>query len=211
MKLKTVAMTGVLSLAGLGLIGAGAHAAFTSSPTSAQSLTASSISVVTWSANDTSTPPCQTEAEAISNDCTSVTLPTETVLSTFDTTPQTVYVYNDSSVNVYETNFAMTLGYNNLTFVEEAGLCSYSDGTVLYNGLISGAQGSTLYNPGDEVVSPDTTDSYVMEFYAGEPSVTCGTNGESAGAPVTAADSLTNGAEGGSLTATFTLSISDTI
>ena len=38
MKLKTVAMTGVLSLAGLGLIGVGAHAAFTTSTTSAQQI-----------------------------------------------------------------------------------------------------------------------------------------------------------------------------
>ena len=203
MKLRFVAMIGVLSLAGLGLIGAGAHAVFTAAPTSAQSLTASSISVVTYSANDISSPPCQTQLEAIANNCQSVTLPTETVASTFDTAPQTVYVYNNSSVDVYETNFSMSLWYNNATFANEAGLCSWSDGTTMYSGLIAGAQGPTLFNPSNEIVSPSTTDMYVMEFFAGENPVQCS-------APATPVASLTNGAEGGSLTATFTLNISDT-
>ena len=40
MKLRSVAMTGVLSLAGLGLVGAGAHAVFTTSTASNQTVTA---------------------------------------------------------------------------------------------------------------------------------------------------------------------------
>jgi len=205
MKLKTVAMTGVLSLAGLGLIGAGAHAAFTTSPTASQTITASSISVVTWSANDING--CTTEAYAAANpaQCQSVTLPAETVGSVFDTTPQTVWVQNLSSEDVYETNFSMTLNYNNGTLANEVGLCSYSDGTTMYSGLIAGAQGPSLYNPTTTdlpAAPPGGADSYVMEYFAGENPVTCS-------APATPVASLTNGAEGGSLTATFTLSISD--
>ena len=38
MKFKTIAMTGVMSLAGLGLIGAGAHAVFTTTTASSQTI-----------------------------------------------------------------------------------------------------------------------------------------------------------------------------
>ena len=50
MKLKTVALTGVVSLAVLGLIGSGARAVFTTSTTSRQSITAG-----TWGAPPTVT------------------------------------------------------------------------------------------------------------------------------------------------------------
>ena len=46
MKIKSVAMIGVMSLAGLGLIGAGAHAAWTTNTSSAQQVTAGTITVV---------------------------------------------------------------------------------------------------------------------------------------------------------------------
>jgi len=45
MKLNKIAMTGVMSLAGLGLVGAGAHAVFTQNTTSAQTLTAGTMNV----------------------------------------------------------------------------------------------------------------------------------------------------------------------
>jgi len=45
MKLRFVAMTGVLSLAGLGLIGAGAHAAWTTNTTSNQQVSSGVLSV----------------------------------------------------------------------------------------------------------------------------------------------------------------------
>jgi hypothetical protein len=45
MKLKSIAMTGVLSLAGLGLIGVGAHGVFTQNTTSAQTITAGTMNV----------------------------------------------------------------------------------------------------------------------------------------------------------------------
>jgi predicted ribosomally synthesized peptide with SipW-like signal peptide len=51
MKLKTMAMTGVMSLAGLGLIGAGAHATFTQNTTSQQQITAGTPQVVLSSAD----------------------------------------------------------------------------------------------------------------------------------------------------------------
>ena len=152
-----------------------------------------------------------TRPTTVDNNCQSVTLPTDTVGSTFDTTNanEDIYVYNNSSVPVYEWNFAMTLGYNNVTLANEVGMCAYSDGDYMYNGLIADAQGATLVNPGEEEIAPYGTDTYQIAYYAGEPSALCGTTNEGPGAPVTVAGSLTNGAEGGTITPTFTLSISD--
>ena len=45
MKLRTIGMTGVMSLAGLGLVGAGAHAVFTQNTTSRQTITAGTMHV----------------------------------------------------------------------------------------------------------------------------------------------------------------------
>jgi predicted ribosomally synthesized peptide with SipW-like signal peptide len=231
MKLKTVAMTGVLSLAGLGLIGVGAHAAFTTTTTSSQTISAGTLSVVTWSADATNG--CTLESDG----CTSVTLPVQNVASVFDTTASKVYIENTGTLPVTESAMQLTASTNGTAgnyLEDEMNVCIASDPgsggtgaggeTVSANGPLTTGLG---LSPSVVLVGPQlatgATDEYNMEFYAGENSVTCGptwsdgghTASAWSGAPyptvypwVTPA-SLTNAAEGGSVNVTLTLTETD--
>jgi hypothetical protein len=208
-KLRTIATVGVMSIAGLGLIGAGAHAIFTTTTASSQSINVGTATVVTWSADATNG--CTTEAIAASNPatCQTVTLPVQKVGSTFDTTPSTVWVQNVGTLTVYEDSLGVSDNPDNGTLQTELGLCIYSDSTVVYNGALTGfpdfnAVGGYQYPVATATANALTvgqTDSYSADFYAGEISSQCG------GA---ANDSLTNPAEGGSDTVTITPDYGDT-
>jgi len=68
-KIRTIATVGEMSIAALGLVGAGAHAVFTTITSSTQTIIAGTPSVVTW-ASDASNA-CDSEANAITYDFTS--------------------------------------------------------------------------------------------------------------------------------------------
>jgi hypothetical protein len=198
MKLKTVAMTGVLSLAGLGLVGAGAHAVFTTTTSSSQTVSAGSPTVYTWASNAQTG--CTTEALAESNGCTSITLTAATVGSTFDETSQ-VGVVNDGAIPVNLTSFTVTdsdLGASGVNgyFQSGLGLCiADSNGTVTQGLLLS----DSSYNKA-EAVTPillGTGDYtvYDVDLYAGGNSTYCDA----------AVAALPSTAEGGADTVTITV------
>ena len=88
MKLRFVAMTGVLSLAGLGLVGAGAHAVFSTNVTATQQITSGSLHVAIW---DTLDPTCPNAAA----NCQATTLATPPAVgSSFVVGPEPIYVTN---------------------------------------------------------------------------------------------------------------------
>ena len=228
MKLKTMAMTGVMSLAGLGLVGAGAHAVFTTTTSSSQTISAGTVNVVVWSTGATNSLPCTSEALAIANDCTSVTLPVQNVGSTFDTTPSQVWVANVGTLPVYETSFAATYTTvnsagldNGGTLASELGMCIYSDGGAIYNGMLTSypyvGYGSSTYTyplavaTGNELTTSGATssDSYSADFYAGMNSSQCGITAPTPPYTYVQPASLTNAAEGGSVTVTITPGFSD--
>ena len=191
MKLRTIALTGVVGLAGLGLIGVGAHAVFTTTTASNQTITAGTAGPVYLTSPDV--PGC----EDVSNDCTSLTLPSVgPVGSTFDTTPPIpVTITNEGTIPVEETGLQLTDSTNGTPgnyLQDEMNICISSDpGTGAVGapyGLLDGAEivangplttGLAL-SPSVTLIGPTLaasggTDEYQVDFYAGQNSAECGT------------------------------------
>jgi len=196
MKLKSIAMTGVMSLAGLGLVGAGAHAVFTATTSSGQTITAGTLAVVVSSPN---APGCTTS----SDNCTSLTLtPVGPFGSTFDSTASPITItYNG---NIPATAISMTVSDspinsagldNGGTFASDMGMCIYSGGTVA-NGLLSAVEASTIPVSGMSLGGTGYSYTFSTEFYAGTTSTTCGASG------ISSLDTL---AQGGSDAVTVTV------
>lgn len=197
MKLKTVAMTGVMSLAGLGLIGVGAHAQFTTSTTSNQAFTIGTLSVSVSAPGATLTgvgSDCSNSGEL----CGNITLPPQGPFgSTFDTAPVLVTITNTGNVTATEITIQFTDTNDNSTLQSEVGMCLYSDGAPVFNEPLTTAEGAGPIGLVHTTIAPGATDSYSMDYYAGVASSQCGgaANAE-----------LTSGAEGGAITPAVTLS-----
>jgi predicted ribosomally synthesized peptide with SipW-like signal peptide len=199
--LKNLAMAGALSIAGVGLIGVGAHAVWTANTTSNQSIAAGTLGVVISSP---SVAACATPGAA----CTTLTLPAlgpNGIGSTFDTTPIDVYLTNTGTVPAYYNTVAFTYGASNGSFAGDVGLCDFSTGydghyvgndsfgTVAGNNLNGSVAGSGPYYE----IDPGQSDEYTIEFYAGAVTTACGAS---------AITSLPQSDMGASLTSTLTYS-----
>jgi hypothetical protein len=215
MKFKTIAMTGVMSLAGLGLIGAGAHAVFTTTTSANQTITGGSPKVVFFSSV---TPGCTTAAE----NCTSLTLPdVGPVPSTFDSTPVVITEENVGNIPVAEASVQLTDTVNNNPgsyLQDQMNVCIYSDSETVVNGPLTtglALKPSVTLN-GAILGANGGFDSFTLEFYAGQnPTAGCGelyssgptTSGRwqnQTGSGWATPASLTSDAEGGSVTVTVT-------
>jgi hypothetical protein len=225
MKLKTIAMTGVLSLAGLGLIGAGAHAQFTASTASSQAITSGTLSLVLQATN----PDGSLVAGYNTNSITFA--PQAPVASTFVTAPQLITIYNDGTVTATEISMELA-DPNNVANAASAALdsetwaCMYSDGELAFNEPLSVVEGYGSVVIGAQTIPPGGTDTYTVVYYAGSTDGGCGptftgisghtyTTFEGySGAPAFGVNTdplavpLTNAAEGGTITPTFTVSYS---
>jgi predicted ribosomally synthesized peptide with SipW-like signal peptide len=205
-KLTRIAMSGAAGVMGLGLIGVGAHAAFTANTTSHQSVNAGSLSMVF------------TDPGVTGTGTTSVTLPAQTNNATsFTTGTVKLTVKNAGTLDAY--NILSTIGVSNGgggptgALENESYVClvatnGTATGTVFYNGPLAGAPHSQAV-AGTE--KPGTTAWYILNVYAGTEHTQCGTVSAygAAAAPGTSTEpALTNNAEGGTITVTETLSYS---
>jgi len=202
-RFRTVAMAGSLGVAALGLIGAGAHAVFTTSTTSSQQITAGTLSV------EVSAPGATCTATDAFGHCTAISLPVVgPVSSTFDTTPVDITLTNVGSLPAYFTSVTVSDPNSNSIFQSELGVCEYGLGTdghylgVENNGLLSDIEGTQdLSGSGPYyVIQPGDSDAYSVDFYAGGNSSVCGGS---------AIPSLTNGAENGSVTVNISYAFQD--
>ncbi|MGA3352816.1 MAG: SipW-dependent-type signal peptide-containing protein [Acidimicrobiales bacterium] len=205
MKLKTVAMTGVLSLAGLGLIGAGAHAQFTQTTQSTQQIDAGTMNVQL----STLVP-----GASLSNSNQTLTFALSTVGSTFTTGDQLVTITNYSNIPVLEIESTPSDTYNGAStaataFAGEVYMCEVSSGTVIYNGALSAAPAQAITGSLTAYPGPGNTDSYSVNFYAGTVTTGCGsaTSGAAVSGTSTAPE-LLPAAEGGVINPTLTVSYS---
>ena len=162
MKIRTVALTGVLSLAGLGLVGVGAHAVFTTSTASSQTIAAGTLSVVLSSPTATS-----------GNNTPTLTLPSVTnVGSSFKSPAQLITIINNGSVNANEINLQVT-DSGSSALRAEMYMCLYSDSTILFNGTVAADEAlGNMAVTGSVPVGG--TDSYQAVFYAGDEDTGCG-------------------------------------
>jgi predicted ribosomally synthesized peptide with SipW-like signal peptide len=168
MKLKTVALTGVMSLAGLGLVGAGTHATFTAQTSSQQAISAGTLSVVlngpagtNWTGSGTP----------------DMTLPSVgPVGSTFISPAQLITITNNGSLTANEINLQVTDSPGNSAgsaLAKEMSLCLYSDNYIVFNGLLSADEAlGNMAVTGS--IAPGLTDTYTAVFYAGDEDTECG-------------------------------------
>jgi predicted ribosomally synthesized peptide with SipW-like signal peptide len=199
--IRNLAMTGALSVAGLGLVGMGAHAVFTAQTTSSQQFTTGGMNVTLST----------TGAGAVGNNTNALTLaPVGPTGSSFTTGDQVVTITNNSNIPVNITSVATSSTYATSALATELYICEVDPwGYVDYNGPLSGAT-SVPYGPGNPI-APLGTEPTIMNVYAGNETTACGAVthvGYQAVAGISTAPSLSNGAEGQSITVTVTVGYS---
>jgi predicted ribosomally synthesized peptide with SipW-like signal peptide len=208
-----------MSIAGLGLIGAGAHAIFTASTTSAQTITAGTLSM------ELSGPTGSTclGTDAVGN-CNNLALPAYgPTQSTFNSGPQDVVATNDGNITATNILFSLTdpsdvANAQSLAFNNEAWVCVTASNTpslgsvVLANESLSTFETTPINVGGTEL--PGGIAPYTMEFFAGQANTLCGALGYGAAvdgvtsAPDTLAPvaGLDSSAMGGVIDPAFTIS-----
>jgi hypothetical protein len=206
---RKLAILGVASAVGISLIGAGVSATFTQDTTSSQALTVGSMNVVLSTAGG---PQSQT-----------LSLPAVgPVGSTFTMGPNEVTIDNIGNIPADEITLQVTDTNNDAALQSQAFACLYSDGYVVFNEPLTVAEGYSAFALGTQFIPP--VDHYTLVLYAGSAYTGCGVTSTAvsggafqAGGPTyggsvpalgvnPAAASLTNAAEGGSLTVQVTIS-----
>ena len=209
MKLRTVPLMGVMAIAGLGLIGIGAHATFMTSTSSGQTITAGTYDpTLVGSCINGSTCPIDPNSSvlfSLSADGTTLTFtPYTSSTSSFTTGDQEVTATNTGNLPVSDPTWVIGSSVGP-ELKSEAYVCATSTGigtvdanTVLYNGPLSGFTG-TSYSLSNDVLSasgtnPTTTsgstDNFVVDVYAGSEPTLCGSN-TTAGTAATPGNSTT--------------------
>jgi predicted ribosomally synthesized peptide with SipW-like signal peptide len=183
--IRNAAMAGALGVAGLGLVGLGAHATFTQTAYTTQQITAGTMSVALSSSGGTWVSPTLTMANV------------GPVGSNFSTGDQQVLITNNGNITVTGVTLTFSDPGANATFDNEAQICLYRAGG-LFNNSFDSFTGSV---PIALNIAPGGTDAFYVNVYAGSGFATpaCGNDGAAA---------LTDGAQGGvvhpTLTAVFT-------
>jgi predicted ribosomally synthesized peptide with SipW-like signal peptide len=210
LNVRKMAMMGVMGVGGLGLIGAGAHATFTQDTSSSQAITAGYLNV------DLSA------SGATGNGTPNITLaPLGPVGSSFVSGAELITITNNGNVPVSEVALKVSDTNNNSTLQSETNVCFYSDGQLLVNEPLSTVEGYGAAVVGGSIAA-GATDTYTAVFYAGATDAGCGAyftgiSGSSytgyegySGTPAFGtngtAPTLTNPAEGGTITPKITLS-----
>jgi predicted ribosomally synthesized peptide with SipW-like signal peptide len=204
-----------MSIAGLGLIGAGAHAIFNASTTSTQQITAGTMNVTLSSPG------------AYGNNTPTLTFanfgPTN---SSFTTGDNLVTITNNSGIVVKEIESTPGDTYDssggptsaNSRLAAEVSLCEVSYGPggtpayVIYNGLLSAAPAQAINGTLAGAPGPGNTDSYLVNIYAGSTVntacgsvTTVGAFAPAADGPNPAATDLSDDAQGGVINPTMTV------
>ncbi len=199
LKIKNLAMVGALSVAGIGLVGVGAHATFTAQTQSSQSITAGNINITLAS----------TDAGATGSGTPTLTLPSiSNVASSFMSTPELITINNSGSLSANEIQMQAT-NSGSSSVANDMSVCLYSDGEVTYNGTIQGFVNEGQFGWVGSVPAGGS-DTYWVVFYAGSQLTGCGnTIGLQNTAYPVAGDSnagtLQNSDEGGSADLTITV------
>ncbi len=204
---RTLLVSSVIAVAGLGLIGVGSHAVFTQNTVSSQQITAGTMKVVIYEGN---TDPGNAGANVVM----AAVGPTN---STFTTGDKKVTIHNVGNIDVQEimltpeTNAASNP--ESLALAAQVSVCmvslnSNNVGVVIYNGLLSGF---TAQNIQGTLAANSGMDYYSVNYYAGHVTTACGavtTVNAPAVSGISAASDLTGPAEGGVITPTITVGYS---
>ena len=218
MKFRAIAMAGVTGIAGLSLIGAGVYAS--GSPQPPQFTTVSGLSVVLSAGGAT--------GNGTPNIALASMGPTS---SSFMTAPTLITITNNGTLVASAVALQLSDQNNNTSLEGETWACLYSNGSIFVNEPLTTVKGYGQVAIGNPTLAPGATDSYTVVYYAGSRQNTgCGRafTGYSAtphnGYPGhhnstepfptrrtnSAAGSLRNRAEDGTITPTVTVTFSAT-
>jgi hypothetical protein len=223
MKFRFLAMIGVMSLAGLGLVGAGAHAVFTTSTSSGQQVTAATLN----GSDVYLTSDCAISGNGTANITLTNVGP---VGSDFMSAPCLITVHNDSPINISYISIGVTDSFGGTSAAADTALqnemwmCFYGPevgssppaNIVGFNETVGTLIGDGNVTVGG-TIGAGLTDTYNTVFYAGtDQSTGCGgpvadySTVPQPVAPSTNSSAATLGsdAEGGVLTTTLTLTYS---
>jgi predicted ribosomally synthesized peptide with SipW-like signal peptide len=193
---RTLLVSSVIAVAGLGLIGLGSNATFTQDTISSQQITAGTMKVVIF------------EAPATDGGATLTLAAVGPTNSTFTSGDHKVFIKNTGTIAVQEitsTPGVVASGAANTALAAQVYLCEVSSGQVIYNGPLALA-GPQAIN-GSLAVS--AMDDYTVNYYAGTMPTACGAVtavGATAVPGNSVAPSLLNTAQGGVITPTMTVS-----
>jgi predicted ribosomally synthesized peptide with SipW-like signal peptide len=196
---RKFATLGVVGLAALALIGAGAAATFTQTTQSYHPVQAGTMNVTLSGAG------------VLSNSDQTLTFATYgPTNSTFTTGDQAVTITNNGNIPVLE--IVATIGSSgDATLISQLYVCEVSSGTVIYNGLLSGAGAQAINGTLAAYPGPNNTDGYIINVYAGNSTTACGavtTVGNAAAPGTSTAPSLTDAVQGKNATVSLTVSYS---
>ena len=209
-RLRSVPMVIVVSIAALGFIGVGAHATFTTNTSSGQTITAgtSDPTLVGSCVSGTNCPvDANSNLYSVSSNGTTLTFSPDTPSGpSFTTGDEQVAATNTGNLPLTDPtwNLNATVGP---ALENEAYVCATSTGIgtgnttyLLYNGPLSGFTGTSYSLDGDILSTTSTaatatsgpTDNFDVDVYAGSETTLCGTSftngtGVSGGTGVTAA------------------------
>lgn len=196
MKLNRIAVGGVAGIMGLGLIGVGAHAAFTTTTQSHQQVSTGTVDVVL------------TSAGASTNTTHTIRLTASaTHGSSFTTGTTTITIKNIGSLKAFFTHGNTSVSPANSGLATHAYICVVGTSTpsheVLYNGPLVPGMNEALAG----TVAPGGARHDIVNVYAGTEHTACGTAGVgSPEAPGTSVSPpLNNTAEGQTITVTYKL------
>ncbi len=250
MRLRAIALVAVTSIAGLGLVGAGAHASLETGKSSPSTFSTTVAPRCDDGRNskdrcddDSGWPPIAVQNLSVvlsangatGNGTSNLTLsslgPTG---SSFMTTPTLITITNNGNMTATGVALQLTDHNNNTTLKDELWVCLHSNGGIFFNnGGISFNERLTMVEGygqvaiGNLALAPGATSSYTIVYYAGTSENTgCGnaftgyhalvgggyfgkystSEPYPSGTTNSAATSLTNPAEGESITPTVTVS-----
>ena len=192
---RTLLLSSVIAMAGLGLIGVGSSALFTQDTVSSQKIAAGTMKVVISMGGGAGAPTLALPAVGPTN-------------STFTTGDRKVTITNKGTITVHEIRAKPGVVASrgaNAALAAQVYLCEVSSGTVIYNGPLANAPAQAIQGS----LAPLATDDYTVNYYAGAVHTACGAVkqvGAHAVAGLSTAPSLTKAAQGGVITATMTLS-----
>ena len=189
LKFKNMAMIGALSIAGVGLIGVGAHATFTQNTVSQQPITAGTMNV------QLSTPAAGASLSQAGQVLTFAS--PAAVGSSFTTGDMLVNITNYSNIPVGEITATPGDTYDssgglssaNSLMAAEVYLCETSSNEVIYNGLLSAAPAQQINGTLAAYPGSASTDNYTVNIYAGTGVSACGAD-TSVGSTVPASPAL---------------------
>jgi predicted ribosomally synthesized peptide with SipW-like signal peptide len=193
--IRNLAMTGALSVAGLGLIGVGAHAVFTSNTVSSQQITTGSpdITLTGSCLNGTICTGNPSDLYSVGASTLSFTAGGPTG-STFSTGDEQVTLTNTGTIPVTETFFDVTSNYPTAPLAMDSYICVTTTGIytggnnyLVYNGPLGVYLAGTAstanplnWNGGPlSTLQPGDTDNYVINVYAGSEPTSCGSDSTS--------------------------------